>query len=112
MGPVDGEETQGLMPTIVDTSGLDRLRARFDRLVNPNPAPLLLRIENLIDDGNRKGVLAGLDKDGENMAPVTYRPAHPGTKSVKLTVEQRLGQKPAHQARQVFADRLGSRAHQ
>ena len=59
--------------------------------MNPNPVPLLETWSNIIDDDNRKGVLAGLDKDGHPMAPVTYRPKTPG---VRLTVEQRLGQAP------------------
>jgi hypothetical protein len=79
------------MPATVDTSGLDRLRARFDRLVNPNPEPLMITWMRIIDDDNRKGVLAGLDGDGNPLIPVTYRPVKPG---VKLTVEQRLGQTP------------------
>jgi hypothetical protein len=79
------------MPATVDTSGLERLRARFDRLVNPNPEPLMVTWMRIIDDDNRKGVLAGLDGDGNPLIPVTYRPVKPG---VKLTVEQRLGQTP------------------
>jgi hypothetical protein len=77
------------MPTIVDTAGLDRLKARFDKLANPNPVPLLITWMQILDDDNRKGVLAGLDKHGTPMIPVTYRPKEAG---VKLTVEQRLGQ--------------------
>lgn len=80
--------------TLVDTAGLDRLTARFQRIANPNPVPLMLTWRLIMDEGNRRGVLAGTDGDGNPMAPVTYRPKTPGAKSVKLTVEQRLGQKP------------------
>lgn len=49
----------------------------------------------IIDDDNRKGVLAGTDMNGNPMAAVTYRPKlKPGQKPTKLTVEQRLGQSP------------------
>jgi hypothetical protein len=81
------------MPTVLDTTGLDRLRARFDRLANPDPAPLLVRVADLMDEDNRRGVLAGEDKDGSYMLAVTYRPRKPGAPSVKLTVAQRLGQR-------------------
>jgi len=53
--------------------------------------PLMKSIERRMEEGNRKGVLAGLDKDGNPAPPLTYRPI--GT-PVKLTVAQRLGQRP------------------
>jgi hypothetical protein len=81
------------MPTVLDTTGLDRLTARFERLANPDPTPLLVTVADLIDEDNRRGVLAGEDKDGAPMAAVTYRPVKPGAPSVKLTLEQRLGQR-------------------
>jgi hypothetical protein len=81
------------MASVLDTTGLDRLLARFNRLANPDPRPLLLTVENIVDEDNRRGVLAGEDKDGVAMAPVTYRPVKPGAPSVKLTLEQRLGQR-------------------
>jgi hypothetical protein len=87
------------MSTIVDTSGLDRLRARFDRIANPDPTPLLIRIADLMDEDNRKGVLAGRDGADVPLAAVTYRPVSaktgkPVKKGAKLTVAQRLGQDP------------------
>ena len=79
----------------VDKTGLDRLRAKFAKLANPNPVPLMITWTNILDEQNRRGVLAGTDGDGNPMAPVTYRPQlKPGQKPVKLTVEQRLGQRP------------------
>ncbi len=53
--------------------------------------PLMESIERRIEEGNRKGVLAGLDKDGNPAPPLTYRPV--GT-AVKPTISQRLGQRP------------------
>ncbi len=75
--------------TALDTSGAKRLTARLKVIGNPDATPLMATWMKIIDDQNRKGVLAGTDKDGNPMIPVSYRPAKPG---VKLTVEQRLGQ--------------------
>lgn len=52
----------------------DKLTARFRMLVNPNAEDLMLTWKNIIERDNRRGVLAGLDKDGNPLAPVTYRP--------------------------------------
>lgn len=62
------------MKPIVDLSGLDRLIGKMKRIENPDPTPLLVTWMKVIDDDNRKGVLAGLDKDGKRMPGVTYRP--------------------------------------
>jgi hypothetical protein len=76
--------------TVVDTSGLDRLRARFERLVNPDPTPLLASLMLIMDDDNRKGILAETDGAGNPLAPVSYRPVIKGGR--KLTIAERLGQ--------------------
>jgi len=73
---------------IVDTSGLDRLMARLRKIAEPNATPLMARWMNVIEEDNRKGVLAGLDKDGVAMIPVTYRPK---PRAKPLTVSQRGG---------------------
>jgi hypothetical protein len=78
----------------LDLTGLDRLQERFKRIADPDATPLMVSWMRIIDDDNRRGVLAGTDKDGQPMAPVTYRPKKPGAPSVPLTVEQRLGQHP------------------
>ena len=74
----------------IDTSGIDRLRSKLAKIANLNPVPVLETIADVMDEDNRRGVLAGLDKDSNPLRPVTYRPTKPG---VKLTAEQRLGQK-------------------
>jgi hypothetical protein len=88
-----------MQTTVVDTTGLDRLRARFEELAHLDPTPVLIRIGALMDDDNRKGVLAGTDGANQPLAPVTYRPVSaktgkPTKKGIALTVAQRLGQSP------------------
>src|ERR1700733_7106278 len=80
------------MPTAptVTTAGLDRLLARFRRIVNPDATPLMLTWMKISEEDNRKGVLAGTHKDGNPMQPVTYRPKN----AVKLTAAQRNNAKP------------------
>jgi hypothetical protein len=68
------------MPSTLDLTGLDRLRARFANLVNPDATPLMVTWMRIIDDDNRKGIMAGLDKDGIPMRPVTYRPKPASTR--------------------------------
>lgn len=74
------------MKTFVDLSGLERLTERIRTIENLDPRPLLDHFKILIEADNRKGVLAGLDKDGEPMAPVTYRPVG---KPSRLTARQK-----------------------
>jgi hypothetical protein len=54
--------------------GLGRLMGRLNALRNLDPTPLLSKWEVIIEEDNRKGVLAGTDKDGKPMIPVEYRP--------------------------------------
>lgn len=74
------------MPTI-DLAGLDRLRAKLKNVVNPDATPLMAAWMKIVDDDNRRGVLAGLDREGHPLAAVTYRPkpsalkATPGQKN-------------------------------
>ncbi len=64
------------MRSNVDLAGLDRLIARANALAsNGLDATLLMKTwMGIIEEDNRKGVLAGLDKDGNAMPRVTYRP--------------------------------------
>ena len=76
-------------------AGCERIQRRLAAIahVMDHAGPLLEHWERLVEEGNRRGVLAGLDKDGNPMLAVTYRP-RPGPKGKKLTVAQRLGQHP------------------
>jgi hypothetical protein len=71
----------------IDTTGLDRMRTRFERLINPDARLLMLTWQKIMEDDNRKGVLAGIDKDGNPMAKLKYRPVT--TLRQKLTAAQR-----------------------
>ena len=51
--------------------------------------PLMQSIERRMEEGNRKGILAGLDKDGNPAPALTYRPKN----ARPMTVEERLGQR-------------------
>jgi hypothetical protein len=58
-----------------DPSGLDRLRLRLDRLgPDVDARAVMVSFMRIIVQDNRRGVLAGLDKDGRPIDPVTYRP--------------------------------------
>jgi len=70
----------------LDVSGLDRLTERFRRLANPDARLLLKTFADIIDDDNRKGILAGTDKDGNLLAAVTYRPK---PSALRLTAQQK-----------------------
>ena len=71
-----------------------RFAARMKRLdlTRGDVKPLLENWERQMEEGNRKGVLAGTDGAGNPMVPVTYRPV--GTARKKLTLGERLGQRP------------------
>lgn len=58
----------------VDLSGLDRLTDKLKKIENLDPTLLLENWRIIMEDDNRQGVLKGLDKDGNSMTPVTYRP--------------------------------------
>lgn len=62
------------MPTTLDLTGLDKVQAGFTQLINPNAEDLMARWKLVIEQDNRQGILAGLDKNGVPMIPVTYRP--------------------------------------
>lgn len=75
---------------VQNLEGLDRLKARFARIASPDAAPLMFTWMRIIEADNRVGVLAGLDKDGQPMERVTYRPKTPSP----LSKGQRLNQRP------------------
>jgi hypothetical protein len=74
------------MSVIYSGTGIETLLTKLKRLTNPQPITLMQTWMNIIDKDNRRGVMAGLDKDGNPMPPVTYRPV--GT-ALKPTPEQR-----------------------
>ena len=53
--------------------GFDALSRKLKKLERPDAAPLMSLWVDIIIEDNRKGVLAGQDKDGNPMIPVTYR---------------------------------------
>jgi hypothetical protein len=62
-------------PTL-DLSGSEELARQFQHLgqLLADATPLMLSWMKLVDDGNRRGILAGKDDRGEAMVPVKYRP--------------------------------------
>ena len=77
------------MSVLVDLSGLDRLVSRVRKLERPQAELLMTTWMKIIEEDNRKGVLAGTDKDGVRMAPVTYRPKRPAL-SIGVGASSRL----------------------
>lgn len=75
-------------------AGVERLQRRIMAIHNIGQyaGPLMEHWERIIEADNRRGVLAGTDKDGNPADALLYRPVTPGGK--KLTVGQRLGQRP------------------
>lgn len=69
------------MTSFVDLSGLDRLTARVSKLGSLDATPLMATFMRVIEEDNRKGVLAGTDKDGGYMPAVTYRPVGKGKRA-------------------------------
>ena len=59
------------MPTTFDFSGLDRLTARLRKIADPDAQPLMIAWTRIIDEDNRRGIMAGTDGEGKPMAPVT-----------------------------------------
>jgi len=62
------------MSTVLDMTGLDRVANIVASLKHIDATPLMRTWMNIINEDNRTGVLAGLDRYGVPMAPVTYRP--------------------------------------
>lgn len=82
------------MSTTIDLSALDRLQDGLRRIVNPDATDLMLNWMRVIDEDNRRGILAAQDRDGFPLAPVTYRPLkYSPSKSLKPTAAQRSGAK-------------------
>jgi hypothetical protein len=57
-----------------NASGLVKLGLVADALRHADATPLMIEWAKIIEQDNRKGLLAGQDKDGKPMVPVSYRP--------------------------------------
>jgi hypothetical protein len=90
-----------------------RIKARLNKIANLDPTPLLISWTQLIADDNRNGVLAGLDKDGNPLAPVTYRPVEDTGKRINIAAKEssrlRLGQR-ANRKRDLLFGGMGPAA--
>jgi hypothetical protein len=77
-----------------------RIKARLARIANLDPTPILVSWTLIMQDDNREKVLAGQDKDGKPLYPVTYRPVEDAAKRINIRSKEasrlRLGQ---HHAR-------------
>ena len=73
-----------------------QLERRLHEITNvmDHAEPLMQHWRKLMEEGNLRGVLAGEDKDGNPMLPVTYRPRNPRP----MTVSERLGQRATSSA--------------
>lgn len=60
------------MPLDVSWAGYQELMLRIDRLTHPDLSALLTELEDVIWEDNRRGVLAGTDRD-DNAMPRTNR---------------------------------------
>ncbi len=58
----------------VDLSGCNNLIKKLDKLEHIDATTLMFGFEKLIEEDNRKGVMAGLGKDSQPLLPVSYRP--------------------------------------
>jgi hypothetical protein len=58
----------------VRLTGIKNIQRKLRKISDFDPTNLLLTFESIIESDNRSGVLAGLDKDGQPLLPVTYRP--------------------------------------
>jgi hypothetical protein len=73
---MDQEENR--MSSLVDLFGLQKRYRQLKELALMDATPLMRTWMNVVDKDNRRGILAGLDKDGIPMLPVSYRPRPPG----------------------------------
>lgn len=74
-------------------ASVNALVGRLSTLAKPDPRPLLARWAVIIEEDNRRGVLAGTDKDGVPLEAVTYRPVIPEGKkrAQRWTQKKQLG---------------------
>ena len=72
-------------------AGCRRIQRRLEAITNvmDHAEDLMQHWRRLMEEGNLKGVLAGTDKDGQPMLPVTYRPRN----ARPMSLGERLGQR-------------------
>jgi hypothetical protein len=68
------DEIGDLKMAWVKLTGIKNIQRKLRKIGDFDPTNLLLTFEQVIEEDNRRGVLAGLDKDGQPLLPVTYRP--------------------------------------
>lgn len=61
------------MGLTIEWPGLAKLTARLDLIKRHDPLPVLTKWEAIIVEGNRRGVLAGLDGNDQPAPPLKYR---------------------------------------
>lgn len=71
--------------TTLDLNNLGNtpLIRRLNQVRRTNAAPLMVSWMKILDDGNRRGILAGLDGKGVPLTPVKYRPVGPKKHQIK-----------------------------
>src|SRR5262245_18051894 len=76
------------MKFTIDLQALVKTKKKIARLadISPHLGPLMTSFMKIITEDNRKGVLAGTDKNGHPMDPVTYRPIG---RARRLTADQK-----------------------
>lgn len=101
--------------TLENIGAAGKLAERFRKIADADPTvtipghqvPLMVTWENIIRDDNRRGVLAGTDKDGGYMIAVTYRPVQDKGKHINIRAKSaarlRLGQSPSRMRGLIFA---------
>ena len=62
--------------THINLGGFDRWREVLAAILDADYYPLMEQWEVIMTVDNKRGILAGLDKDGNPVKPVTYRPKY------------------------------------
>jgi hypothetical protein len=73
------------MPLDLSWPGFPALQSKLARLADPDPAPVLAALREVIRIDNHDGVLAGTDCDGKPM-PLTWRQQHAESQWVTRTM--------------------------
>jgi hypothetical protein len=75
MVAIAGDRTMNSVTTLdLSQPGTTPLNRRLQQIANPDATTLMVSWMKTVDEGNRRGIMAGLDGAGNPMAAVTYRP--------------------------------------